>query len=243
MSTTYQDLVYTTFPDSIQTFVNMLNMTTADGAAVAGYQQAMQNGDYVAAQQYYNQIANGDRKFIDSTKMNTLLDTCAALQRFYTSDIEPYITSKQQDWQNIVNQFSYKGIYSPVQVYYKNNFVTSEVSGVNQVFICIENAPAGTNITDPTYWRQLTIRGRQGPSGDTMTFRYNWDSSQTYYVNDVVTYGNGIYGCTQQNANQTPSSASSYWRLIYTSSQVIYPFSSTEPTGTTLGALWFQILT
>ena len=91
MSTTYQSLQFTTFPDDIQSFVTMLNMSVEDGAAVTGYQQAMQAGNNTLARQYYGQITNANQKFIDATKMNTLMDTCVALQKFYKTDIEPYI--------------------------------------------------------------------------------------------------------------------------------------------------------
>lgn len=242
MSTTYQDLIYTSFPETVQTFVTMLNMATSDGAAVVGYQQAMQNGDYALAQQYFAQISNANQKFIDSSKMNTLMDTCVALQRFYSTDIAPYIEDKQQSWENIINQFSYQGIYSSSAQYYKNNFVLAEVNGVSQIFICLSQPPVGTPVTNSTYWRQLSIRGPQGISGITLTFRYTWNSSQIYSENDVVSYGDSIWACLVQNSNQPPSVGSTYWQLIYTSQQVIYPFSSVTPSFTQVGSLWFEIV-
>lgn len=243
MSTTYQDLSFTTFPDQVQTFVTMLNMAVSDGAAVLGYQQAMRNGDTATAQQYFSQIANGNQKFIDSTKMNTLMDTCVALQRFYLTDIEPYVENKQQEWENIVNQFSYQGDYSASVSYNKNNFVTATINGVNQVYLCLTQTPVGTPVTNTTYWRQMTIRGEQGPSGVNLTFRYTWDSSQIYYPDDIVSYGESLWNCILQNSNQTPSENSSYWRLIYTAQQEIYPFSSTTPSSSQTGSLWFEIVT
>ena len=243
MSTTYQDLSFTTFPEQVQTFVTMLNMATSDGSAVLGYQEAMKNGDTATAQQYFSQIANANQKFIDSTKMNTLMDTCVALQRFYTTDIQPYVNNKQQSWENVINQFSYQGNYSPSVSYDKNNFVTADINGVNQVFICLMQTPVGTPVTNTTYWRQLTIRGMQGISGEGLTFRYTWDSSQTYYENDVVSYNDCVWGCTNENANQAPAVNSSYWQLIYKSQQYIYPFSSATPVSSQTGSLWFEIVT
>lgn len=243
MSTTYQDLSFTTFPEQVQTFVTMLNMAVSDGAAVTGYQQAMQQGNYTLAQQYFSQITNGNQKIIDATKMNTLMDTCVALQRFYLTDIEPYIEIKQQEWEEKVDKFTYCGVYSSSTSYYKNNFVFTTVDGVDEVFICIQDAPVGTPVTNTTYWRQLTIRGEQGASGITLTFRYTWDSSQTYYLNDVVTYNGSVWACVIQNNNQPPNSSSTYWQLIYTAQQEIYPFSSSTPASSQVGSLWFQIIT
>lgn len=242
MSTTYEDLSFTTFPDQVQAFVTMLNMTVTDGPAIIGYQQAMQNGDYATAQQYFAQISNGNQKFVDATKINNLIDTCIALQRFYLTDIEPYVEIKQQAWENTINQFSYQGVYSASVSYNKNNFVIADVNGVNQLFICLSQTVAGIPVTNTNYWRQLTIRGEQGPSGIDLVFRYAWDSSQTYYINDVVSYNGSVWGCIQQNSNETPSINSDYWELIYTAQQEIYPFTSMAPSSSQVGSLWFEII-
>lgn len=242
MSSTYTDLQYTTFPDSVQTFVTMLNISVSDAEAVNGYQQAMRVGDYATAQSYMSQITNGNQKIIDATKFNTLIDTCVALERFYQTDIAPYVENKQEEWQNEIDKFSYVGEYSSSTSYLKNNFVTTTVNGVKQVFICIANTIAGTPVTNTSYWRQLTIRGLQGESGEGLTFRYTWVSSEVYYEQDIVVYNDSIWSCLTTNSNQTPYEGSSYWRLIHSPTQDIYPFSQTQPSSTQVGSLWFQIL-
>ena len=240
MSTTYQSLQFTTFPDDIQSFVTMLNMSVEDGAAVTGYQQAMQAGNNTLARQYYSQITNANQKFIDATKMNTLMDTCVALQKFYKTDIEPYIQSQQTIWGNRINQFNYVGDYSASTLYAVNNFVTYTASGVRNVYICVKVPPIGTAPTNTTYWRELSIQGLQGPSGENLSFRYAWDSGEVYYPEDVVVYDNVVWGCLVQNSNQTPQSGSTSWRSIYSPQQVVYPFSAQEPTNMQEGYLWFK---
>ena len=241
MSVTYPSLQFTTFPEQVQTFVTMLNMTIADAPAVKGYQQAMEAGNNTLAQQYYNQITNANQKFIDATKMNTLMDTCVALQKFYKTDIEPYIQSQQSIWGNRINQFNYVGDYSASTLYAVNNFVTYTASGVRNVYICVKVPPIGTAPTNTTYWRKLSIQGLQGPSGENLSFRYAWDSAEIYYPQDVVVYDNVVWGCVVQNSNQTPQSGSTYWRSIYSPQQVVYPFSAQEPTNMEAGFLWFKI--
>ena len=218
----------------------MLNMSVEDGAAVTGYQQAMQAGNNTLARQYYSQITNANQKFIDATKMNTLMDTCVALQKFYKTDIEPYIQSQQTIWGNRINQFNYVGDYSASTLYAVNNFVTYTASGVRNVYICVKVPPIGTAPTNTTYWRELSIQGLQGPSGENLSFRYAWDSGEVYYPEDVVVYDNVVWGCLVQNSNQTPQSGSTYWRSIYSPQQVVYPFSAQEPTNMQEGYLWFK---
>ena len=240
MSTTYQSLQFTTFPDNIQSFVTMLNMSVEDGAAVTGYQRAMQAGNNTLARQYYSQITNANQKFIDATKMNTLMDTCVALQNFYLTDIQPYIDNLQTTWTDRVDQFNYVGDYSASTLYAVNNFVTYTASGVRNVYICVKVPPIGTAPTNTTYWRELSIQGLQGPSGENLSFRYAWDSGEVYYPEDVVVYDNVVWGCLVQNSNQTPQSGSTYWRSIYSPQQVVYPFSAQEPTNMQEGYLWFK---
>lgn len=244
MSDTYTDLQYTTFPDTIQSFVTMLNMVVSDASAINGYQEAMRSGDYDLAQRYFDQITNGNQKMLDATKLNTLMDTCVALQRFYQSDIEPHINNLHTSWLNEINQFSYLGDYSASTQYNKNNFVTLNINETNYVFICVEEPPIGTSpsLNDTQYWRQLSIKGIQGISGVGMSFRFHWLSGETYYVEDVVTYNDGVWGCVIQNTNQAPYEGSSYWRLIHKAIQDLYPFSATEPSSLQTGSLWFQIV-
>ena len=241
MSNTYPSLQFTTFPEQVQTFVTMLNMAIADGPAIKGYQQAMQNGNNALAQQYYAQITNADQKFIDATKMNKLMDTCVALQKFYLTDIQPYVENLQTEWTNRIEQFNYLGDYSASTLYAVNNFVTYTASGVRNVYICVKVPPVGTAPTNTTYWRELTIQGLQGPSGENLSFRYGWKSNEVYYPQDVVTYNNVVWGCLVQNSNKTPQSGSTYWKTIYSPEQVVYPFSVEAPTNMQVGYLWFKI--
>ena len=141
MSTLFPDLPFTQFPTNIQTFITMLNMTASDAPLIKQYQTAMENGDTALAQSLYAQITNADAKFIDATKLNTLMQTCVALQRFYKTDIQPYIITKQAEWQGIVDEFSYQGVYSPSTQYEVNNFVLYNLNGVNFVYICTSRPP------------------------------------------------------------------------------------------------------
>lgn len=243
MSTLNSDLPFTTFPYTIQTFVTMLNMTASDGSLVKQFQTAMKNSNTALAQSIYAQITNADAKFIDATKLNTLMQTCVALQRFYKTDIEPYITTKQTEWQGIIDQFTYQEVYSPAVQYVKNNFVLYNFNGVNFLYICTLTPPTvGITPTNTTYWRQLTIQGIKGDSGIGLTFLYGWNSATPYNLQDLVTYNNALWGCTLANTNQPPFEGSTYWELVGSIGQTIYPFQADAPTGLSIGELWLKIL-
>lgn len=244
MSTLYQDLPLTTFPSNgIQTFITMLNMTASDAPLIKQYQEAMRNGDTTTAQSIYSQITNADAKFIDATKLNTLMQTCVALQRFYKTDVEPYIDIKQSEWQGIIDRFSYQGVYNPSTQYDKNNFVLYSYGGISSIYLSILTPPT-SNISplNETYWRKLTIQGVKGDSGDGLAFLYGWDSSTDYNTEDLVTYENKLWGSIVPNTNQPPYDGSTYWQVVGSIGQTIYPYQSNTPPTQTTGELWFKKL-
>lgn len=242
MSTRYPYYPSTTFPNTVQTFVTMLDVLSADAAALAGYQQAMEGGDIALAQQYYQQISNASQKIIDAQKLNTLIDTCMALEEFYKDDIQTWLESQQATWQQRVDQFNYMGLFSASTQYEVNNFVLYAINGVQQLYICIARPPVGTTPTNLTYWRVLTVRGERGTSGTSMVFRYEWSSASEYEIQDIVSYNGALWGCLVANQNQTPQEGSTYWQLIYSSRQTQYPVQVEQPTAQASGDLWFKVV-
>lgn len=241
MSTTYSDLPYTSFPDEEQEFTTMADMTVSDASAVKNFQAAMEDGDSETAQTYYEEITDADTKFLTAEKLNTLMQTCIALQRFYSSDIEDYIEEKEDTWQSTVDQLTYIGVYSSSTQYYVNNIVSYTYDGVTNLYLVISQPSIGVTPLNTTYWRQFTIQGAQGVSGDGVSFRGEWSSSVEYYVDDLVTYDENLWACLVEHSNQEPNTSSSYWSLLYESGQIVYPFQSDTPSDTTTGYLWFEI--
>lgn len=239
----YPDLAYTTFPETVQTFVTMRDVVAADGANIKGFQDAMEAGNTALAQQYYSNISNADSKFINAEKLNTLFQTCVALQRFYKTDIQPYVTAKQAEWQDVIDEFDYMGAFNTNDQYYPNNWVSyTQSDGSTYLYICINQPPIGTAPTNTTYWRVLTMRGQTGASGKGLSFQGEWTSTQQYTVDDVVSYGGSVWGCTKSNANQIPAEGSAYWRILYNIRPAIYPVQASQPASQEAGDLWFEVV-
>lgn len=243
MSLLYPDLPKTNWPNSPQTFVTMQDILASDGVNLKGFQDAMEAGNTTLAQQYYANIANADAKFINADKLNTLFQTCVALQRFYQTDVEPYTEQKQVEWQEILDEFDYKGAFSSIQQYYINNWVSYvSVDGNTYLYLCIAEPPVGTLPTNLSYWRVLTVRGGQGVSGDGLAFQGEWLSTQNYTTDDAVSYGNGVWGALQANVNQQPAEGSAYWRLLYSVQPQVYPVQAAQPLNQSVGDLWFEVV-
>lgn len=241
MSTTYPDLSLTVFPDGgIDTFTTWLNVTAQDGPLIQQYITAMNAGNQAQANQILSQISSGSQKIIKATDLNKLTQAILAVERFYSTDIEPYIQSQQESWLNIINQFSYVGAWSNGTAYVQNNIVSYIVSGVTLLFIATSNPPTGTVPTNTQYWRPLSVQGTPGESGPGLSYRQEWNSSTPYSVNDCVTYSGAVWMALQANQNVIPGGNESYWKNIISFGTVAYPIQDTEPTGQSVGSLWFN---
>ena len=246
MSTTYPDLTYTTFPDSQQTFVEMIDINSSDGAILTTYQNAMLAGNFTAARQALAQLPNANNKIIDAVKFNTLFETCVALERFYLTDIQPYIEQKQQAWEALVHLFTdnfvYVGPYVQGNTYQQNNIVsvTNYLTGDTFLYIAIQNN--SDPIDTQTSWRQLTLKGATGISGQGLSFIGNWDGGQSYTTGDVVAYQNALWQATQDNSGQEPSSSSTYW-TNFGDFQIEYIIvSDTQPLTQSANDYWFEVI-
>ncbi len=214
----------------------MVDITADDAVNVKGFQEAMLAGNTELANTYFNQITNANKKFVTADSMNTLFQTCIAAQRLYKNNYADFVTQKQAEWEEQVNQMSYKGPFSLTTQYKQNNYVTYN----NNIYIVISNPPIGTYPTDTNYWRMMTIAGRAGTPGANMSFVGEWSATQTYSVQNIVLYGDGLWAATAASTNQIPAEGSTYWQLIYRNAPVIYPVQATQPAEQNVGDLWFQ---
>lgn len=241
MSTTYPDLSLTVFPDGgIDSFTTWLNVTAQDGPLIQQYITAMNAGNQAQANQILSQISSGSQKIIKATDLNKLTQAILAVERFYSVDIKPYVQNKQEEWLNIINQFTYVGVWANGTAYVQNNIVSYIVSGVTLLFIATSNPPTGTVPTNTQYWRPLSVQGTPGESGPGLSYRQEWNSSTSYSVNDCVTYNGAVWMALQANKNIIPGQNESYWKNIISFGAVAYPIQDTEPTGQAAGALWFN---
>ena len=236
----YNDLPLTNFPSGIDQFMTFLNIVASDGPLIAQYQAAMEAGNQTLADQILAQIPSASQKIIKATDLNKLTQAMLALERFYKTDIQPYVENKQESWLSVINQFSYQGVWSSGTSYEVNNFVSYTVSGLTLLYIATATPPVGTLPTNQQYWRLLTIQGQQGQSGVGLSYRQEWNVSTQYQANNAVTYDGALWMALQASQGREPSSNPQYWKLVMSLEATTYPIQPTQPTAQTLGALWFN---
>lgn len=233
----------TTFPQSFQNFSQFIDITSSDVALLEQFYNYIYANDFANANRVLQLIPNYEQKIMYAKKMNTLIDTIKELEIFWTDNIQNEITAKQQEWQNIINQFSYISTYSPTTQYVKNNIVAYTVNGLNQLYICTNKPMVGITPTNTTYWRVFTVRGAKGVAGVGANFSFDWNSATNYTKDTIAVYNNSWWNATQPSTNQPPYEGSAYWNLVLTATQSIYPISENQPTALKTGELWFRVLT
>lgn len=87
----------TSFPNNIQNFPTMQDISAADASLVQQYQEAMEAGNIATATSILGQISNADKKIIRADLLNTITDTSVALQQFYADKFSNgYVVSSTQ---------------------------------------------------------------------------------------------------------------------------------------------------
>ena len=87
----------TSYPSSVQTFPQMIDLTASDGPLVQQYQIAMQAGNLALAKQILAQIPNNQNKIITADYLNTINDTVLAVEQYFSGRYSPaYIVSESQ---------------------------------------------------------------------------------------------------------------------------------------------------
>lgn len=70
------------FPETIDTFPNMMDMTASDGVLIKQYQTAMENGDLFTARQILAQIPNNQNKIITADYLNSINAAIVAMENY-----------------------------------------------------------------------------------------------------------------------------------------------------------------
>lgn len=87
----------TSYPNSVQTFPQMIDLTASDGSLAQQYQLAMQAGNLTLAKQILEQIPNNQNKIITADYLNTINDTLVAVEKYFQARYSPaYVVSDTQ---------------------------------------------------------------------------------------------------------------------------------------------------
>ena len=158
----------------------------------------------------------------------------------HVSDTVTYIDTKQSEFNAYVNAFTYKGDYSNVTSYVEKNIVY--FAGCTYVcrVACKNISPVADKTT--ANWGLISEKGDkgdQGVSGVGLSPRGQWDSTTTYYKDDMVIDSGSMWQCVVENINSKPSTSNTSWlKMIIDANMVIV--SSAQPSNQHVGCLWMK---
>ena len=213
MSQSYLDLTETNFPQAIDTFDRVTDVTLDLLPLVKQYQTLYNNGKLNDAAQLLIDHPELQNCMINAKTINRCYDGIKALQRYYFSDIQKYIEEL----------ISFRGEYSNKSSYKKYDVVLYNSSA----YLCVSDSGIGILPTSDK-WVQITLKGDQGVPGLGLNFSGAWSSTISYKKDSCVTYNNVLYASTEDNnLGRTPSQNSSYWSLVFDISEfTVYDNSS-----------------
>lgn len=87
----------TNFPNQVDTFPTMLDITADDAELVKQYQDAMEAGSYDVAQQVLSEITDGQKKIISAGLMNDILDGLTAIEQYFGDRYSPAYTVSETE--------------------------------------------------------------------------------------------------------------------------------------------------
>ena len=201
MSQSYSDLTETNFPQEVDTFDRVTDVTIDLLPFVQQYQILYNNGKLNEAAQLLIEHPELQNCMINAKTINRCYDGIKALQRYYFSDIQKYIEEL----------ITFKGIFSNKLSYNKYDVVLYDSSA----YLCVSDSGIGILPTSDK-WVQITLKGDQGEPGINLNFSGVWSATISYQKDSCVTYNNCLYASNEDdNVGRTPSKNSSYWTLVF----------------------------
>ena len=196
------------------------------------------NGDYQAMAAIISNNPQLDTKAFMADVINIISEQLTDLQEKYSTNVPDYLAALATELNTRVGQFKDFDEWSSLKEYSLYNFV--DYNG--DIYMYINQTPSVGNTPDnENYWILIGLRGNQGAPGVGLNLRYDWSSVVEYNPLDLVFYGDSSWAAVQTNTNQPPSANSQYWFRFAEHKPVGIESSTTQPTQTYIGQIWFNM--
>lgn len=222
MSKLYEEYPSSNFPDSLDTFNRVTDVTISLLPLVQQYNSLYASGKIDEA---YNILKNNPELqncIINAQTINQCYDAIQSIEKYYFSDVQKYIEQL----------ITYRGDYSTKNTYQKYDVCLYNGSA----YLCISDTSIGVLPTDKDYFVQITLQGKQGSPGLGLCFCGSWNSTLTYSSDSCVEYKNCLFASKQDNNTaHTPSDNSIYWSVVVDFKEIaVYDNSTSDLTSTTI---------
>ena len=201
------------------------------------FQQHWESGNYDnALNLLINNVNQLQGKSYIANIINTIASGISILENKYYQGVTIFLANLTNQYNSLINNFiNKKSWFSTVQ-YTPYNFVVYQ----SNLYMCIVKPPVGTLPTDTDYWLYIGLQGDKGVPGIDVNMRYEWNSTNTYNLNDLVVYGDSIYVALQTNTNVTPGTDPTVWGIFLTAVIGKINIGVMPPSNPNFNMIWFQ---
>ena len=214
------------------------DIQTSDANLKAQYIANFINGNYQAMAAIISNNPQLDTKAFMADVINIISEQLTDLQEKYSTNVPDYLAALATELNTRVGQFKDFDEWSSSKEYSLYNFV--DYNG--NIYMYINQTPSAGNVpSNENYWILIGLRGAKGAPGVGLNLRYDWSSFTEYNPLDLVFYGDSSWVAVQTNTNQPPSAYSQYWFRFAEHKPVGIEYSTTQPTQTYIGQIWFNM--
>lgn len=198
------------FPEGgVDQILEMYELPASQKANAKRYQELKTKETLTTAEQTeLNALTIALQHFlITPPTFNKFADAVINMEKFFFSDVEPYIETKKLDFQAEVDKLTYRGEWQSGVQYFKKNVVTSGGEGYIAKLDNLNQAPPAT-----AYWGKIANKGDKGDPSLNINFKGEYNSVSSYVSGDAVTFG-GLWYYAKQNTLNNPPTNATYWEL------------------------------
>lgn len=193
MSNTYKDLIHTNFPESLDVFLEKENILSTDSALLEQYEEAIRVGNFASANEIFLQIADGNKKILTSNTMLRWRDGLLALERYFNDNVLSYLQGKQSEWDSIVPELRYIGIFSEGLQYNRYNIVWFKDNVDWNLYMCNISESIGILPSEMDTWVQVTEQGIKQVSSSYSNIVNEWKETIGYGGSSIVGHINKVW--------------------------------------------------
>lgn len=232
------------FPESVDTFQELFDLPydkiqNAKRLTELKMKQSLTNDEQ---NELLNLTSVLQDYMITPETMNKFSDALTAVEKFFYSNVQGFINSKQQIWDSYIKQFKFVGKWTAGKAYKFQNMVTDE-NGDLQICLSDHTSTSSNNpLSNQTIWQKSSSKGDTGAIGLNATYKGDWNESTSYSLGDAVYYGRSgsnlplVFIAMKSNAGKNPSSNADTWQL-YTQLYV----GTNEHPGASVGLHFIQV--
>ncbi|MCY9056048.1 hypothetical protein MOE90_20600 [Bacillus spizizenii] len=224
-----------TFPEQVDSFVELYDLPPNLVSQAKRYQELKMKPTLTSTEQNeLNGLTTQLKDFIISPEVwNKFADALVNTQTFFTQEVAGYIEAKQAVWDTYVKSFKYVEVYNSAHAYKFQNMVKNSNG---DLYLAIKDVPAGTSLTNTSYWQKISTKGDKGDVGLNAYYKGDYSDTATYAIGDAVSYGGYLYYCKAATTAGTAPPNGSYWFLWDR-----HIVSKTEPPTRQAGLVWIKL--